>query len=326
MKQEADIASNWRLPNADVPPQNHAGITPAQAGGSPPNLWDDDEKSFLDFDFGRFFRAFWTRKWLIGVLGSILFAIAAFIILSIPPVYRAAAQILIQPANSVVEIQSVSAPLSTSNQDIASQIEVMRSTDIAKQLIDAVDFRSHAEAPIPRTKLDALLGLDPGIAERTRRLMKSARGWLASDSEKELLAEDSVMRSYYSALGVWRVPPTFVISIAFDTKDPEFSARAANELAGIYIANQIEQKKQARLQASQLLTENLSKLEDRIQGSKEVVDAYRQDFRPRRVDQHGSSRPAAVRTDVAARLGARGPADHRLPACGSRASGRQSAL
>ncbi|MDH3658721.1 MAG: polysaccharide biosynthesis tyrosine autokinase [Alphaproteobacteria bacterium] len=278
MKQEAEIPSGWRLPDPDSFTKPEAKIeTAKESGAPPPDLWEDEEKAVMDFDFGRFFRAFWIRKWLILFLGSAVFAVAALVILSIPPVYRAAAQILIDPADSVIEIQSVSSPLSTTNQGIASEIEVIRSNGMARQLIEAVDFHSYADAPIPPTKLDSLLGLEPGIAERSRRLLKIAAGWLASEADAGQASEEAVVRAYYSALGVWRVAPTFVISIAFDTKDPDFSVRAANELAAIYITNQIEQKRQARIQASQLLTENLSKLDERIQGSKKVVSSFRRE-------------------------------------------------
>jgi capsular exopolysaccharide synthesis family protein len=280
MKQETEIPSGWQLPNADAFTKPRAEIETAGGGDSlPPRLWDDEgeEKSFMDFDLGRFIQAFWIRKWLILSLGSVIFVMLAFVIMSIPPIYRATAQILIDPADSVVQIQSVSSPLSTSNQDIASELEIMRSTEMARQLLETVDFRSYAQEPLPRSKLDALLGLDPGIAERGRQLTKFARGWFASDADAQEVSDDEVIKSYYSALSIWRVPPTFVISIAFDTKYPEFSAQAANELAALYIANQIDDKRRARVEASQLLTENLRKLEDRIRGSKEVVDTYRED-------------------------------------------------
>lgn len=231
----------------------------------------------FDIDIGRFVLALWTRKWLILTLSGLIFLIAAIVIMSMSPTYQATAQILIDPADELTKIQAVSSPLARDSQAISSEIEVIRSSDIARQLIDAVDFQSYAELPLPPSKLDSLLGLSPGLAESLKQFRKKTEGLLSAKAETDSISENEIMESYYSALGVARVSGTYVISINFQTLDPHFSAEAANQLAAIYIANQIERKKNTREQASALLTGNLAKLENEIQRSNKEVEQYRQE-------------------------------------------------
>lgn len=214
---------------------------------------------------------------MILALSSILFLIAAVAIMSIPRMYLATAEILIDPADDITQIQSISSPLvAGDSQAISSEVKIIWSNDIARQVVDSVDFRSYATAPTPPSRLDELLGLEPGLVQRLKDFNESMKGLLSGEEGPDEITDGAVMRAYYSTLDVVRVHGTYVIAISFETLDPEFSAEAANQLAAIYIANQIEGKKAARQQASALLSENLSKLETEIQRSNEEVEKYRE--------------------------------------------------
>ena len=241
----------------------------------PPTV-DQPDSEESEIDIGRFFLALWTRKWLVLSLAALIFSIAFVVIMSIPPTYRATAQILIGSGDEFTQIQA-SSSLARDNETISSEIEIIQSVDIAREVIEAVDFARYAQAPIPPSKLDNLLGFSPGLAERLKLLRESMTGFLLPKEQTDDLAENAILKTYYGTLNVARVSGTYLISITFETLDSEFSAKAANQLAAIYIANQIEGKRAAQQKASALLTENLSKLENDIRRSNQEVEKYRQE-------------------------------------------------
>ena len=251
---------------------------PSSGGRDParmlaPTLWPESEQTFK-LDLGRLLDLLWARKGLFALIFSTISAAALLGILSFVPRYEARSSVIIAPEEPIVEVRSIIAPLSTESQAVTSEIEVVRSKPLVKEVIEKVGFREHVAAPPPPNRLESLLGLS---FDDTFEVIGQ---WLAAALDLEVppvsdLPEDKVLLVFYENLEVERVPNTSVLTIAFRATDPVLAADIVNQLAEEYVASQVASKQAARASATKLLTERLHQLRERRNESDQAVERFR---------------------------------------------------
>lgn len=244
----------------------------ARHAGPGQGLWFEHEQ-LVNLDLGRLLRVLWIRKWTLILTFMTITSCGLIIILHQLPRYQAVTQILIEPEQPIVEVRALTSPVSISSQAIASQIEVLRSRPLIERVVEKVGYRTWLATPPPPTRLEALLGLPGGTGGRIWAWLVQTVPWLEQDSAGP--SDDEMFRSFYAALGVWRVPNTFVLGVGFETVDPTYAALVVNAVATEYIDSQRGAKAAARTHATALLTERLATLRARIDEAGQAVEAYR---------------------------------------------------
>ena len=204
-------------------------------------LWPEHEQ-VLGVDLKRLLGLVWARKLLFAGMFTTIVAAALLVILSFPPQYEAMSKVVIAPDEPIVEVRSMTAPLSTESQAVESQIEIISSKSLVGPVIDEIGFRRHLAAPLPPSRLELLLGLPPTLFPEIRERLAAAVGLDATATEE--LADDKVFRAFYDRLEIERVPNTSVITIGFEATDPAIAAGAANQLVQRYV--EIRSKRNAR--------------------------------------------------------------------------------
>jgi succinoglycan biosynthesis transport protein ExoP len=254
--------------------------------GPSDRLWREHEQA-LDLDLRRIIRSLWARKWLFGSIFFGIMLLAGLIVFSIPHGYTATATVLIDPSEtSLVDIRSISDPLSTTEESIASEIEVIAAGPLVERVIDAVGFREHLAAPSPPTPvgtlLSAILPRETLAATQdwaTTMFDRDAWTWFSpeggSEEEDGELDHREVLKQFYRGLDVQQVGETHVIRISFEATDPVLATDIANQLARAYVDSQLETKEQARTRAAQLLRGRLTELRERLVASEAAVEKFR---------------------------------------------------
>ena len=203
--------------------------SPGRGAAATAGLWPEHEQA-LGLDLRQLLGMLWVRKWLFAGTFTTIFTLVTLVFLSLAPQYEAVSSVLIAPDEPIVEVRSMIAPLSTKDEAILSENEVIRSKPLVHQVIDEIGFRAYLVAPPPPSRLELLLGIS----------FTELREWLAnagaSDTTEEP-ADDKVMRAFYDRLEVSRVPDTSVIAIQFQASDPVLAASAANRLADAYVTS-----------------------------------------------------------------------------------------
>ena len=221
--------------------------------------------SDVDIDIVRLFVAVWERR--IAIVSLLLIvSVAAFVLSGMSsPRYRAEARILIEsresPLTSPDQVNSGRAQF-LDEQGIASQVEIINSTNLIKSVadqLDLVDNREFSSAAKPSLVESLLIELgfekDPYDASPEERLIERFRDHMT----------------------VYQVDNSRVIVVSFWSIDRQLAARAANAIAETYLALQSGAKILDNADATAWLEPEISDLREKVREAEAKVAQFRAD-------------------------------------------------
>jgi exopolysaccharide transport family protein len=219
----------------------------------------------VDIDLMRLGAAIWERRFAL-VATVLAVGLLAFVISSaIAPLYRAETRILIEERQPVIMRdgqQQGARETVLDQQAIISQVEVIRSSDLLRQVIQQLELSSKPEfdaaaRPSIVTDIRVFLGLvdDPLDESSMNRALKVFR-------EK---------------LQVYPVQNSRVIAIEFSSEDPELAADVANALASAYLEVQSGAKLASNAGAAAWLEPEIAAMRERVREAEARVAAFRSD-------------------------------------------------
>lgn len=144
---------------------------------------------------------------------------------------------------------------------VQSQVQVIMSRDLAREAIKRIglvgnaEFDSGAGALGALRKIGVLLGIGAHPADRS--------------------PEERVLETYYDRLLVFPVGRSRIVSIEFTSRDPALAARAANEIAAVYLEMQEAAKQDTARSASSWLSTTIEPLRRKLAESEAKVEEFR---------------------------------------------------
>ena len=206
-----------------------------------------------------------VRKLPYIIVFTCIIAVGTYLGLAqISPKYLAQASILIETGESEFTRVENATPATATVLDkeaITSQVQLIRSRDLARTVAQRL-----------------------GLADRAEFNSDLAGGSLISDfltsvglskDPSRSSVEERVLEQFATNLTVYAVENSRVITIEFESEDPELAARAANLVAEEYIALQRAAKRETTVDAAKWLESEIEKLGARVQGAEAKVEKYR---------------------------------------------------
>ena len=218
----------------------------------------------VDIDLGQLFRAIWRRRIMV-VLITLLGACAAFGLAKlVAPQYRSETRIVIEQrapafATTTQGNGDASAPL-LDDLNISSQVQILQSADIIKQVITNLKLydRPEFEAPDEHSALARILVL--------LHLKKSAL---------DKAPEERMLDAFTERLQVYRVETSRVIGISFTSRDPDLAAAVPNAMAQVYLAMQSGAKLDSNSEATRWLEPEIDSLRQKVSDAEKKIADYR---------------------------------------------------
>lgn len=209
-------------------------------------------------------RALWYRRWQI-IGPAIVMALVAFVAVQVvTPKYRSEARILIEGRDNVFLRSEAEKTLDRGVVDpeaVTSQVQVVLSRDLARQVIRQLKLGDRPEfdpvlngMSIPR----ALLGLF-GLAK----------------DPLNMAPEERVLEAYYERLNVTALDKSRVISVTFESSDPELAARVANAVVDGYLELQQAAKQEQARSAGQWLAGEIANMRKKVADAEAKVEEFR---------------------------------------------------
>lgn len=199
-------------------------------------------------------------------------AAAALYTLRQTPDYQAVATVMLNlRAEQVTDVKEVTGKLENSNASVQTEVEILRSRQLADRVITAL-------------KLDSDPEFNPSLAPPDRGVLSTVAGWFGGAppavkvvrTPAELALDRSqVLDAVMANLDVQRVPDTYVINVAFRSISAQKSARIANAFADRYLLGQLESKTGATREATGFLSSRLEQLRGEVQTAEAAVEQYR---------------------------------------------------
>ncbi|MGH7094748.1 MAG: Wzz/FepE/Etk N-terminal domain-containing protein [Stellaceae bacterium] len=214
-------------------------VVPGEAGWRPPP--SEPVQVITLGDAVRFVK---QNFWIVAACIAAALVIAVLYLISARSEYVATAQLLIEPSKQALMWQSPGASeMTIDNAQVESQLEVLRSEDIADHVISLLK-----------------LGKDPEF--------RSAGG---SEYERERIA----LARFEQALTARRVGQSYVIEVSFASTDPAKAARIANAVTAAYVNDQRQARADTAAQANSWMEDRITQLGVKLNAAAAAAQEFR---------------------------------------------------
>ena len=230
--------------------QSDVGVSPTQADS--------------ELDLGALGAALWRKKWLI-LIPTLLVAAATIVIVDrITPKFRSEAKIAVEGRENVFlrpEAEKSIDRAAADQETIATQVQIIQSRDIARQVIrelklgDLPEFDSVRDGVSPIGALLSVIGF--------------------GRDKLKMTPEERVMEVYYERLTVSAVERSRVITVEFLSEDPELAAKVVNAIVDAYMQMQQQAKLDQTRSAGAYLANEIKQLRQTVQEADAKVDEFR---------------------------------------------------
>jgi capsular exopolysaccharide synthesis family protein len=241
------------------------------------------------------FGVLWQRKWIIAL--CLVVAISAAIVANgvIAPRYTATAAIIVEPREQkLIEFDNVVANMPVSDETMQSEVEVLKSTTLARRVVDQLGLAALAEfnpalGPNEESVVDEIKSAIKGIFAPVIAILRAdgRRGvelaeapgsaWdLPPDELQRGSGESRVIGSFLGNLDVAIQGSSRVIEVSYTSSDPQLSQQIANSLAKTYIQDQVRLKNEALAGANDFLGSRIDELRADVEKAERAVEAFRE--------------------------------------------------
>lgn len=228
-----------------------------------------------EFDLRRTIMLLWRAKWLVVLFAMLGIAIAYSILVRITPLYTAETRVLweLDQAN-VAGIDPVAQGLGRDFYMLASQLEILESGRLMGRVVDELDL---VDDPIFNPNLRPPEGWTRWLSPFT--VIGELRRYMFPPDEVDDdsgMPDETLMAAWSlrGALSAEWLDGTYVLIIRMTTPDPERSAQLANEMARLYILDQLEAKFEATRHATSWLSDQVAELQTELENSEQAVEDY----------------------------------------------------
>ena len=218
-----------------------------------------------ELDLGAVGRALVRKKW--WVLGPAI-AVAAMTFVGVnllTPRYKSEARILIEGRENVFfrpdTDRAMDRDRTIDPEAVTSQVQLALSRDLARQVVKQLRL---GELP----EFDAAL--------RGVSLLRYSLGFLGLAKDPlGMTAEERVLEAYFERLTVFPVDKSRVISIEFQSADPELAAKVANTIADNYLTMQQTARQDQTRAAGRWLSGEIDIMRKRVGEAEAKVEEFR---------------------------------------------------
>ncbi|MGE0006557.1 MAG: exopolysaccharide transport family protein [Parvibaculaceae bacterium] len=216
-------------------------------------------------DMMELLRGIWRRKLFILLVTLLLGGLASFFVLREKSTYTVEAQVLIDnletPFSRAAPGEGSEPRPAFDDRDILSQVSVLSSRDLGDRVIKELGLIGKGEFDPARNGVGKLSGLLIAWGFRENPLNKSL--------------EERAYDRYRSALNVFQIPDSKVITIKYFARDPKTAADVANKLAEVYVRSTREAQSEPTGRAREWLAEQIEVLRRKVSESEAAAEEFR---------------------------------------------------
>jgi len=214
----------------------------------------------------------WAGKWtILTIVVLITTATLGVLMWGITPIYSAKGLIVIESGEQTIAgIQPVITGVTT-DQKVETQIEILRSPNLASKTIEHLKLRSNEEFNATLRPKSILVRVSEVIGH-----WFTSREAVLTEQRRQQIARTSVVDEFLDHLKVMPEGRSRVVAVTFKSRDPELAAKVVNVLMDVYIAQQLEVKFKNVHHANDWLSERLSSLKTKVEVAETAVEKFRE--------------------------------------------------
>lgn len=211
-------------------------------------------------------RGFLARQWtLVAAAALACLGLAILYVISAPPSYTAQATMIIDTRKvSLFQQPSIVGDLPVDSATVESQVEILRSENVALAVIKDLRLTDDAE----------FTASSGGLLGQAYEALQRWFGAGAALSDYDLRRRAA--ETFASRLTVKRTGLTYIIEVGYRSLDRERAAQIANAVVEAYIVDQLDAKFRATQRASIWLQERIRELRDQVTNAEQAVVDFKQ--------------------------------------------------
>lgn len=229
-----------------------------------------------EIDLLQLWRTIWVRKWSIATLTVVVAMLATLVVLTMTPIYRATATLLIeQKSVKAVSIEEIYGLDGNNREYLQTQFELLKSRALAERVVRQLNLTTHPQFD-PRQQPKPFFDLSGLDVSNWLPLISPEDLEELSEEEKEAEIFDSVVRALMAVTSINEVPRTQLVKVAVELPDAKVAAQLATALASGYIESQLEAKLDMTQTATGWMNDRLGGLKIKLDESERRLQAFRE--------------------------------------------------
>ncbi|MDO6681343.1 MULTISPECIES: polysaccharide biosynthesis tyrosine autokinase [unclassified Oceanobacter] len=207
------------------------------------------------------FRRHLTKIIALSVVATV---IAALVVMSMTPVYRATTTLLIEAEEAkILSIEEVYGLNGQSSEYFQTQFEILKSRELAKRVALELNLVENPE-------------FNP--FHPANRKSFSLREYIVGEREPptEAAILAVTVNTFWKSVSIAPLARTQLVKISVESRDPKLAQVASDAMANAYIQSQMEARIGLTQQAAVWLTERLGGLKQRLEASEQKLQNYRE--------------------------------------------------
>ncbi len=214
------------------------------------------------------------HRWPIIITTALFTGLAAFVVSTMTPVYRATSTLLIETQQTMPMNLDELIGVDTNNREYyQTQFEILRSRKLARRVVQEMALYDHPELSSPDDKLVASPNesIPSEYANTGSRASLNLNEFIADPIEHQL-----VVNRFISKTRITPIKNTKMVRISFESESPVFAAQVANKIADTYILSYLDSRMEMGAKATTWLNERLTQLKIKLEDSQHKLFAYKE--------------------------------------------------
>lgn len=225
-----------------------------------------------EIDLAEILRTVWRGKFWIGLCAAVALLLGfwyAFFVAT--PIYTASSLVALETQQKqTIDIESVVAGVGGDQSSINTEVEVIRSRELAEKVVLELDLLADSEfnkrlQPEPSFSIGNIISIIRGF-------FNVAETEEAPPTEREVL--DAVIDKLLQSVSVLNIRQSYVFRITIEAGSASKAALIANTWAELYIRDQIAVKFEKTKQASKWLTDRVSQLQIELENTEAELKEF----------------------------------------------------
>ncbi|MFH0788474.1 MAG: polysaccharide biosynthesis tyrosine autokinase [Pseudomonadota bacterium] len=203
------------------------------------------------------------RRWIVITFFLVLVTTVAIQSLTMTPVYRATAQILIEKSTPALLSGQEIVAIDTSGQDFyQTQYQILESRSLAREVIKRLNLITHPEFKPLVKKED---NPSPGVS------LQVVPGLVQTD-------DSDLVNKFLGNLKIEPIRNSRLVKVNFESTDPQLAAKAANALSRAYIDWGLGLRLQTQQDAATFLDEQVKESKNKLESTQQALQQYREKY------------------------------------------------
>ena len=252
-----------------------------------------------------YWRVLVKHRWIVITTLLVVVTTMAIYSLTMIPIYRATAQILIEKTNpNILSIQELVIMDPSGTDFYQTQYKILESRSIAQEVIKRLDLAQHPEFK-PRGKkqenfisevikllnLDKLLGFKDPEKQQEKQQENEPTSEVSSFPVATPPDDSAIVNSFLGKLKIEPIHNSRLVNIHFESVDPNLAAQVANTLAQAYIDWNLGLRLKTQQNVSNILDEQVKEARGKLDASEQALQQYREKYGVAAISGKGGEGP-----------------------------------